>query len=322
MKIRACIALAGLTLNFGVQGASFDCAKAQAKVEKLICESEALSAMDEKLAEAYQAALKQTATPVALKQRQQSWLKDLRQYCKTVTCLEGSYWARIRELEDGQGAKVYDTPELKIRREADKAAKVKEILAQHPLRLYEGTKEKNRAFCQGFYDALRTASPKITYIEPVFRTDDPTHPALGEYLACDLYEPKTAYVYFDLDELGRRGFKLYRVNVDGNPKNDQEEYLYGEDPLSQFNTFPAQLLAVNFRNCTVKNRVPATNEHPVQSGDVGIGFSALIRFQHRLFFYDLSRVGTEGGYYRLDLSGHTPHGFSPQLCSWKVPHNQ
>lgn len=328
-------------------GASFDCTKATTEIEKMICSNTELSKLDQVMAETYNAALLKSTEANALKNRQRQWLKDLR-YCKTSNCLQGAYDARIRGLRDGEGAKTYDTPEFQSVREKDKATKVKAILAQYPMQIHDGVKEESRAFCNTFYEALRTTSPEIIYIEPVLRTDDPTHPALGEYLACDNYEPVSAYVYFVMRELGRRGFRLYRVDMDGHPENGLEEYLYGEDPPSQFNTFSAQVLRVDLQKCIVTDGVYASPENPVQSGNNGIyGFSALVQFQNQFYFYDLSRIGTEGDYYSINLSAYSPvkpgkrsveikedivihydganiFGEFPaaDICSWKVPHNQ
>ena len=327
MSKLALIVCGWFVLAMPVQAASFDCGKADAKVEKLVCAHVGLSALDEKLAETYQVVLKQAPDPGALKQRQKDWLEDLRHYCQTIQCLKGAYSTRIRVLLNGDGAKFYDTPALKAQREADKAAKVQAILAQHPLhlRIVGLVEAKDIAFCDQFYESLRTANQSIKYIEPVLRTDDPAHPGLGAYLACDDYEPKDAYVYFMMDEFGSRGFRLYRFDLDGNPKNGLEEYLYGQEPENGLNPAPAHMFSVNFKTCDVNGGIPASPEHPLDPkyNNVISGINALARYHGQYYFYDLAHIGRQDHYYFLELSGYgqSKKSFSP-ICTWTVSNNQ
>jgi uncharacterized protein len=79
-----------------VQAASFDCAKARTKIEKLICANEELSKLDEALAAAYAVALK-SPDPTILKAEHQAWLK-LRSTCMDVTCIKRAYENRLRAV--------------------------------------------------------------------------------------------------------------------------------------------------------------------------------------------------------------------------------
>jgi uncharacterized protein len=58
MKKVKWIVLGGLVLQGAAQAASFDCAKAQSKVEKIICADAELSKLDEDLATAYWLAIR------------------------------------------------------------------------------------------------------------------------------------------------------------------------------------------------------------------------------------------------------------------------
>lgn len=62
------------------QAASFDCAKAQTKVEKFICGDSKLSEMDEEMAALYEEIQKASSKDPVLKQAQRDWLK-YRQTC-------------------------------------------------------------------------------------------------------------------------------------------------------------------------------------------------------------------------------------------------
>mgnify|MGYP003494309886 CR=1 FL=1 len=79
--------------------------------------------------------------------------------------------ANFYKIEPGEILAIHDALDLppagipraeyrKAKKEADKAAKVKALLTQYPMRLHVGPRtEKNREFCNRFYEALRTASP-------------------------------------------------------------------------------------------------------------------------------------------------------------------
>ena len=93
--------------------ASFDCKKAQSKMEKAICENPKISKLDEELAENYQAAkgkLSADAQKVFVN-GQRSWVKFLSASCFTdseakpaskedaAQCLESEYKARVAGLK-------------------------------------------------------------------------------------------------------------------------------------------------------------------------------------------------------------------------------
>ena len=95
------------------QAASFDCKKAQSKMEKAICENSKISKLDEELAENYQAAkgkLSAEAQKVFVN-GQRSWVKFLSTSCFTdfqakpaskedaAKCLETEYKARVAGLK-------------------------------------------------------------------------------------------------------------------------------------------------------------------------------------------------------------------------------
>jgi uncharacterized protein len=75
-------------------GASFDCAKAGTKVEKLICSTPSLSKLDSSLADVYKDALRKEP---AIKPDQLAWIKE-RNKCSSEACLEESYKERIDSL--------------------------------------------------------------------------------------------------------------------------------------------------------------------------------------------------------------------------------
>lgn len=82
-----------ICMNFS-HAASFDCAKAGTKVEKLICSTTSLNKLDSDLAEIYKDALRKDP---ATRQEQLSWIKE-RNKCADAACLETSYKERMDEL--------------------------------------------------------------------------------------------------------------------------------------------------------------------------------------------------------------------------------
>ncbi|PHH44076.1 hypothetical protein CRX57_15420 [Pseudomonas putida] len=74
--------------------ASFDCGKASTNVERKICSSPSLSAMDEKLSEVFKPIKNRRALQII----ESEWLESERNSCESVECLEDSYVRQIRFL--------------------------------------------------------------------------------------------------------------------------------------------------------------------------------------------------------------------------------
>ena len=84
-----------------VHSATFDCAKAKTKVEKLICANPKFSQLDEKVSALYKKVLEQSPVPEDTKEQQREWVKGDRNTCKDAACLERAYTRRISDLEEG-----------------------------------------------------------------------------------------------------------------------------------------------------------------------------------------------------------------------------
>jgi uncharacterized protein len=79
---------------------SFDCAKAQTPVEKMICGDAGLRELDEYMGRYFGAARATAAGAEAcLQSNQREWLKDTRDACKDAACLRQAYLARLAELD-------------------------------------------------------------------------------------------------------------------------------------------------------------------------------------------------------------------------------
>ena len=85
--------------------ASFDCTKARSQVEHLVCDTPALSQLDESLAAIYREAL---SNDPSARQRQVAWLRETRDRCGDVPCLATAYKTQIQAM--GTSASVATQP--------------------------------------------------------------------------------------------------------------------------------------------------------------------------------------------------------------------
>lgn len=102
MKQTTWIVFGWLMLCGAAHAASFDCAKAGTKVEKLICGDAALSKLDEELNVAYKAALQDERQAGTIKQAQKQWMKE-RNGCADAACVKSAYEARLSKLSLSNG---------------------------------------------------------------------------------------------------------------------------------------------------------------------------------------------------------------------------
>jgi len=87
-----------MALVLPVQAASFDCGKATSKVEKLICEDDELSKLDDALNKTYGQVLDRSEDKQAAVKEQRQWLKKVRNTCQDKVCLKTACQERINKL--------------------------------------------------------------------------------------------------------------------------------------------------------------------------------------------------------------------------------
>jgi uncharacterized protein len=102
-----------LMFTLDAQSAAFNCTQATTSVEKMICSNENLSKFDDQLILAYRNALNSTYQQDSIKQGQRIWLKNVRNTCKNIECLQQVYSDRIAALNS-------DTMELTKKSTANK----------------------------------------------------------------------------------------------------------------------------------------------------------------------------------------------------------
>ena len=100
MKRIAWTVFGWLVLMTTAQAASFDCAKANTKIEKLICNNTEISKLDDILSKIYQQVLDHSTDKLNSTKEQRQWLKSVRNACPDLDCLWGAYQTRVDDLAD------------------------------------------------------------------------------------------------------------------------------------------------------------------------------------------------------------------------------
>jgi uncharacterized protein YecT (DUF1311 family) len=216
------IIFAGLVLAVSAQAASFDCAKAGTKVEKLICADAGLSKLDEDLNAAYKAALKDEQQAEAIKQAQKQWLKE-RNSCVDANCVMNAYQERLLLLSQAP----HNAPQSQVIKNTYRPTMSSpryELLQEEP---YEPLSE----ICEEFTAMLNAFGPK----EPLMSCEQKLHPDFPKFKPIELQPlpDKDNFKYFttiaDLAtrEVIRRGYTSYRTDEELKRLFDEKERLGG-----------------------------------------------------------------------------------------------
>ena len=100
MWYRLVLAAASCCIAHTAAAQSFDCAKAQTRIEKMVCADRAIADLDEYLGRYYAAARAEIPGATACLQSDQAqWLKSTRDACADGACLKTAYLARLAELD-------------------------------------------------------------------------------------------------------------------------------------------------------------------------------------------------------------------------------
>ena len=177
-----------------VHAASFDCAKAQTRVEKFVCNDPFISKLDSQLGKVYdkdiaKANPKQKARLIT---EQRHWMSFTRAACKTQTCFKHAYWSRLAELET-----FYMPRSPLYKHESEKAAAIKKILGTAPL--YPS--RLNGKECSGVFSAVKSMKG-IRFVDPTIQVEsyeDPAFDAFRKQVAkvCKKKYPQGAPITFN-----------------------------------------------------------------------------------------------------------------------------
>lgn len=109
-----CLLLVSLAPT-GAIAASFDCERAIARVEKVICGTPSLSQLDSQLATVFKTALTAVApsSKQALLTEQRNWINHTRDICQDAACMEEAYLKRIDVLARNERY-IVDKPSCEI----------------------------------------------------------------------------------------------------------------------------------------------------------------------------------------------------------------
>jgi uncharacterized protein len=96
--VRLAVALVPLLISVGANAASFDCARAYSRVEKLICSTGALSDLDSQLQDVYTRAQARAQDGDTVRSDQRAWRNNVRDACQDEVCLTDAYNNRIASV--------------------------------------------------------------------------------------------------------------------------------------------------------------------------------------------------------------------------------
>lgn len=94
-----CFLIAAVAIPIVAIGASFDCRKAVTTVEKMICASPELSALDVRAARRYADAVATSPGANTLRRQQRDWLRNVRDRCADEACIRSAYQRRSEQFE-------------------------------------------------------------------------------------------------------------------------------------------------------------------------------------------------------------------------------
>lgn len=226
--------------------ASFECAKAQSKVEHFVCDNPKLSELDSKLGQVYQEVLSKANDEQ--KQRviteQKHWLKYTRNICEKEICLKHAYWSRQAALETW-----FEPRSPLYKHESDKAEAIKQILETAPLYYSSGTINEINQFCGQMFDDLKQMKD-IRLVDPVVQVQSYEDPALDPWKKqCQSappfnvsYECERNIVAADADDIvdacrtgyGLPPFKLYELPPAG-ASGEKRHIFYNDDAYGPMN---------------------------------------------------------------------------------------
>lgn len=301
-----CIVLAQIDT---VQAASFDCAKANSKVEHIICDNPEISKLDENLTRSYKASIQDEIYAKTIREEQIRWIKH-RNYCESSTCLKALYETRIQELADAP--KFFSKKLLRemltdssekptFNKEADKLVFMRKLVNEQkfvpprPEQSFESSE-----YCQQFFKDFANGAG-VEAVEPTARINDANDPRLEKWNHTCENEGSAAEDSFDsLWGIGGPPYRYYRIDIDGNPKNGKEDVFY-----TDFRKVEGGVIGhngyfwIDLKRCVVAGVGIPTSSHGLEILSPNT--------------YDLSLlVKYRGEYLAVGLSPYTPDRYEPR----------
>ncbi|MGC2049853.1 MAG: lysozyme inhibitor LprI family protein [Gallionella sp.] len=311
-------------MTSSTQAASFDCAKAATKVEKLVCADAGLSKLDEELNADYKTALQKYGQAKTTKVEQAQWIKD-RNSCESNDCLKALYQARLQELniEPAQfiampPALLVDTSDKPVfDNETDKLKFMQYIANQY---VFEPTKlTANKEFCRQFFEDF-TKDVQLEAVEPDVRAYDEQDPRLDKWHRCE--DKEILPDGFDyLLGLGGPPFRYYQIEVDGKPDNGKEDIIYTDYRKADSGGVVGHNSYhwVDLEKCKVMGGGIVTSLNPLYPHPPNIyHLNSIVKYKDSYLTVDLSPLGRPA--YNLQVSPMDVN-LVGQLCLW-LPKNE
>lgn len=239
-------------------------------------------------------------------------------------------------------------------------ARIVEIMKGLKLEPFIG---KDKPLCKSFYDDFRKQT-NIEYIAPLFTTDDYDDPRLKAYRdKCPKLElnKHRGFARVDPDEVlktlreeglpedkldeeldkyassisyGTRNFKIYKVDLDNDPKNGEEYVFYDQDErTAKSDRYAGEPSAtqgagtyalVDFNACRIRGGVRVVEGF--NDRDQPAKYHAVIRYEEGRYIFSFESTSTKPRYAHLKLEGlgkdRTGREKLMPFCAYSVPRDR
>lgn len=180
------------------------------------------------------------------------------------------------------------------------------------------------AYCSRFMASL-AGGQNVHAIEPILRTQSVDDPGLKDWRRCDTGSQETSgardprKVFVGPASLGGPPFRYYRVDIDGNKANGDEDLLYHEKSRGELRHGSTGYTWVDLQRCVTQGgaSLKRSSDAPVlRPADV------LARYENEYVVLDLyTNSRTLGAAtYRLNL--YRLNHAQPMECSWRQSASQ
>lgn len=310
-KTKLWFATATLLLpSFGMAD-SFDCAKAQTDVERLICDIQELRRLDRMLNVYYAEAKSQVDDPEGLRDAQRAWLGErdkcgeLAERIEIYRCLRNRYDRRVDELRVlAAGHKLWDPPPAMTPEQIEQTyvherrEKLRAFFQSRPIGLAVEQHKKD-PLCRDFMTEFTAQTEAVELIPPTVVAHDYRDPALVDeiFLNCPDLELRTPKIGVAGPYVGPRNFLLYSVDIDNDPNTGQELLLLEEAMWMEEPKFGPQIMVqdrfrlLDLKNCTTKgfSGVSASRRFPANFDVSGespqTGLHGVVRYKGNSYLY-------------------------------------
>jgi hypothetical protein len=183
--------------------------------------------------------------------------------------------------------------------ERDRYERLKQTAAQNRffprLQLGKPTQDETmERFCTRAMDDI-VSGKGVQPIEPSAQTTDVEDRRLKPWVDCwknEEFIQRTGIAF----GFGTQAFRLYRVDLDRNPKNGLEEVLYAEwDHKNPPMSFGARFTWMNTRTCTIRGGEPAVQRDTRNANGVGQIYDAhalLVRYRQEVWALQLNSLAS------------------------------